>query len=165
MVAPGERLMQWLRDAHAMEEQAEQMLSSTAQRLKDYPEIRLRLVKHLEETRRQAIAVQGCIERRGGRVSIVKDLFARTTGVAQGLSAHFVGDEVVKGLLAIYTFEQMEIASYSILLVAAECVGDNETRAVCETILAEERDMAAWAQQQLEPTTRQYLSQAQSWAA
>jgi ferritin-like metal-binding protein YciE len=165
MVAPEERLMQWLRDAHAMEEQAEQMLSGTAQRLKAWPEIRLRLVKHLEETRRQSIAIQGCIERRGGRISIVKDLFARTTGLAQALSAHLVGDEVVKGLLAVYTFEQMEIASYTILRVAAERVGDSETMAVCESILAEERAMAAWAQEQLEPTTRQYLTQAPSWAA
>ena len=32
-----ERLLQWLRDAHAMEKQAEQMLSGLAGRIKSYP--------------------------------------------------------------------------------------------------------------------------------
>lgn len=165
MAKAEERLMEWLRDAHAMEEQAEQMLSSTANRLKSYPDIRLKLVKHLEETRRQSITVRGCIERRGGTISIVKDLVARTTGVAQGLSGLFVGDEVVKAMLALHTFEQMEIASYRILIAAADSVGDHETRQACESILAEEQAMAAWLDEQLVPVTQEYLSREQASAA
>ena len=165
MTRAEERLMEWLRDAHAMEEQAEQMLSSTTHRLKDYPELRLKLVKHLEETRRQAITVRGCIERRGGTISIVKDLVARTTAVAQGLGGLLVSDEVVKAMLAIYTFEQMEIASYRILIAAAASVGDSETRQACESILAEEEAMAEWASQQLAPTAQEYLARERAKAA
>src|SRR5262245_26901137 len=101
MMTREEHLMHWLRDAHAMEEHAEQMIRATADRLKNYPELRLKLVEHLEETRRQAVAIRGCIERRGGKISVVKDLAARTTAIAQGLSGLFFGDEVVKALQAL----------------------------------------------------------------
>jgi ferritin-like metal-binding protein YciE len=65
MATAEERIMEWLRDAHAMEEQSEQMLESTARRLEHYPELRARLTSHLEETRRQAERLRRCIERRG----------------------------------------------------------------------------------------------------
>lgn len=38
-----ERLMQWLRDAHAMEKQAETMLSGMEERIENYPQFRKRL--------------------------------------------------------------------------------------------------------------------------
>lgn len=69
---------------------------------------------------------------------------------AQGLSGFFVGDEVLKGALASYTFEHMEIASYRILSATAEEAGDIETQRVCEGILREEEAMAEW----LKPTCR-----------
>lgn len=37
MTSPEEHLMDWLRDAHAMEKQAETMLSAMAGRLQHYP--------------------------------------------------------------------------------------------------------------------------------
>lgn len=54
----------------------------------------------------------------------------------------FVDDEVVKGSLAGYTFEHMEIASYKILIAAAEAAGETEVVAVCQANLAEEVAMA-----------------------
>lgn len=42
-----ENLLDWLRDAHAMEEQAEKMLTSTAERLQNYPELRARIEQHI----------------------------------------------------------------------------------------------------------------------
>ncbi|HKU95604.1 MAG TPA: DUF892 family protein [Vineibacter sp.] len=165
MARAEERLMEWLRDAHAMEEQAEQMLRTTAHRLKDYPQIRDKLIRHLEQTRRQAITVRGCIERRGGDISFVKDMVARTTALAQGLGALFVSDDVVKALLALHTFEQMEIGAYTILIAAAERVADDETKEACAAILAEERDMAEWLAAQFVPVTIEYLSREQSKAA
>lgn len=37
MASAQERLMEWLRDAHAMKQQAETMLSSLASRIENYP--------------------------------------------------------------------------------------------------------------------------------
>src|SRR5688572_28861506 len=110
-----ENLMDWLRDAHAMEEQAEKMLAATAARLENYPVLKQRIEQHLEETRRQATLVRGCIERRGGDTSAVKDLTGRIVAMAQGMSGMFVTDEVVKASMSSYAFEHMEIASYRIL--------------------------------------------------
>ena len=38
-----ERLIEWLRDAHAMEAQAESMLSKQASRIQHYPELKARI--------------------------------------------------------------------------------------------------------------------------
>ena len=130
MTRAEENLNDWLRDAHAMEQQAEKMLEATSSRLENYPELRERMQQHLEETREQARLLKTCIERRGAGSSTMKDMAAKVTGMGQGLSGLFVSDEVVKGTLASYTFEHMEIASYKSLIAAAEAVGDSETAAI-----------------------------------
>ena len=127
MATAEERLMEWLRDAHAMEEQAESILESQIARLQHYPDVKLKMQQHLEATRRQAKLVESCIAARGGDTSVVKVLSAKIVAAAQGLSGIFVDDEVIKGALASYTFEQMEIASYRILIAAAEAVKDAST--------------------------------------
>ncbi|MEZ2299309.1 ferritin-like domain-containing protein [Variovorax sp. RCC_210] len=152
-----ENLMDWLRDAHAMEEQAEKMLSATADRLKNYPVLKERILAHLDQTRQQGRQVRECIVRRGGSPSTVKDVAARITATAQGLSGMFVADEVVKAALSSYTFEHMEIASYRILIAAAREVGDEATQRTCEAILVEEEAMAAWLLEQLPAITQQFL--------
>lgn len=157
MPTSDETFMSWLRDAHAMEEQAEQVLSSLARRIDDYPELKSQIERHLEVTRKQGERLRGCIERRKGAPSAVKGTMARMLGVAQGLSGLFVGDEVVKGMLATYTFEHMEIASYRILVAAAGKVGDSETKKVLEEILREEEEMAKWLEQHFDPITLQFL--------
>jgi ferritin-like metal-binding protein YciE len=152
-----ETFMSWLRDAHAMEEQAEQVLSSLARRIDDYPELKSQIGRHLEVTRKQAERLRGCIERRKGAPSAIKGTMAKMLGVAQGLSGLFVGDEVVKGVLATYTFEHMEIASYKILIAAADKLGDAETKKVLEESLREEEEMAKWLEQHFDPVTLQFL--------
>jgi ferritin-like metal-binding protein YciE len=157
MASAEENLMDWLRDAHAMEEQAEKMLDATASRMENYPEFRARLLSHLEETREQARLVRGCIDRRGGDTSTLKDMAGKVMATAQGMSGMFVSDEVVKATMASYTFEHMEIASYRSLIAAAEAVGDSETRMVCERILPQEEAMAQWLADYLPVVTQQFL--------
>ena len=151
------RFLQWLRDAHAMEVQAEQMLRGTATRIKNYPELKAQLERHLEETRRHANMVRRCIERRGSNTSTLKDTTAKLVAVGQVLSGLFVGDEIVKAALGTYTFEHMEIGSYRILIATAEALPDTETKLVCEQILREEENMARWLEENLPSVTRQYL--------
>jgi ferritin-like metal-binding protein YciE len=154
---PQEHLLSWLRDAHAMEQQAETMLQSQISRLEHYPDLRSKLEEHLEETRRQAQMVEDCIARLGGDTSAVKDVMGKMVAFGQGLSGLFVDDEVIKGGLASYTFEQMEIASYRILVVAAEACGDTTTAAICARILKEEEAMAAWLDERMPALVRAFL--------
>jgi ferritin-like metal-binding protein YciE len=46
MTTPEDHLLNWLRDAHAMEKQAETMLSAMAGRLEHYPELKARIEAH-----------------------------------------------------------------------------------------------------------------------
>lgn len=156
MATATENLQAWLRDAHAMEEQAITMMSSQSNRLKNYPELKAQIDKHLQETRDQAAMLERCLERLGG-TSSVKDITGKIVALGQGLSGLFVGDEVVKGTLASYTFEQMEIASYKILIAAAERAGDQETKRVCELILQQELAMAEWLDKHAAEITRKFL--------
>lgn len=111
MATAEERLMEWLRDAHAMEEQSETMLKHFADRIENYPDIKAQLERHLEQGRQQAARLRTCIEHRGGSTSTTKELLTKFVGMSQGLSGIFVGDEIIKGVMAAYTFEQMGVAS------------------------------------------------------
>lgn len=157
MATAEERLMEWLRDAHAAEEQALTMMTGVVSRLENYPQLKARLQQHVQETQRQAELVRGCIERRGGSTSMIKDAGAKMIAMGQALSGLFVGDEVMKGTIANAAFEAMEISSYKILIATAEHVGDQETKRVCEQILREEEAMLEWLNQNAPTLTHQYL--------
>ncbi|SDH79685.1 ferritin-like domain-containing protein [Bosea robiniae] len=158
MTTKEDRLLQWLRDAHAMEKQAEAMLSAQASRIVSYPELKQKIEEHLAETKRQADMLQSCIERRGGDTSTLKDLMGRFAAMGQGLGGAVMDDEVIKGSMASYTFEHMEIAAYEVLIATAEACGDVETVAVCQRILNEETAMATWLGENLGAVTQKFLS-------
>ena len=158
MASAEEHLTHWLRDAHAAEEQAETMLSGMARRIENYPDLHGRVVQHIRETQRHAELVRGCIERRGGGTSSIKDATAKVIALGQAMSGMFVGDEVMKGSIASYAFEAMEIASYRILVSTARQVGDSETARVCEEILRDEEAMADWLENNIPTLTQHYLS-------
>jgi ferritin-like metal-binding protein YciE len=156
------RVDQWLRDAHAMEQQAETILQGQTSRIENYPQLSAKFDAHLEETRRQRERLEKCMERRGASTSGLKDVAAKFTATMQNLSGLFAGDEVVKGLMAGYTFEHMEIASYRILSAAAKADGDAETARVCDEICKEEEAMAAWLQDNMGTIATQYLQRDES---
>lgn len=157
-----ENLIAWLRDAHAMEEQAETMLAAQYSRLENYPELKARVGEHLEETKQHAALLTTCLDRLDESTSSMKVATGKLTAMAQGIAGVFAGDEVVKGSLASYTFEHMEIASYRILIAAAESLSDEETAAVCRRILEEEVAMADWLEDNLGAVTLQFLSRGES---
>ncbi|MBB5536369.1 ferritin-like metal-binding protein YciE [Rhizobium giardinii] len=152
-----DNLIVWLRDAHAMEQQAETMLNAQYERIETYTALKERIGRHIEETKQQAILLQGCLDRLGEGSSTRKDVAGKLTAMAQGLGGLFASDEVVKGSLAGYTFEHMEIASYRILVAAADYVGDRETVSVCQPILDEEIAMAKWLEDNIGSVTQEFL--------
>lgn len=156
-----EWLVQWVRDAHAMEEQAKTMLEGQARRLEHYPHLRGRIEGHIEETERQAERLKDYLERAGGGSSTMKDIGGKLTAMGQGFTGMFASDEVMKGALAGYTFEHMEIASYSILIAAADALGDEDLAAICRENLAEEEAMADWLKSEVPDLTNQFLSRAE----
>jgi len=64
---------------------------------------------------------------------------------------------VVKGAMAGYVFENLEIASYTALIAAAQQAGDATTQAACERIIVQEKAMAAWLLEHLPQLTQAFL--------
>ncbi|WP_043530293.1 ferritin-like domain-containing protein [Litchfieldella xinjiangensis] len=155
-------LTDWLRDAHAMEQQAEKMLEGQASRLEHYPELRARIEQHIQETRGQSKKLEECMSQMGVDLSTLKDMGAKLTAFGQAMSGMLVSDEVVKGSMASYSFEHFEIASYKALIQAAEAAGKPEVARVCQEILKEEEAMAKWLSDHLDDTTRKFLERAES---
>jgi ferritin-like metal-binding protein YciE len=152
-----QQMVSWLSDAHAMEMQAIQILENQARRIESYPDLRGRILEHLEETRGQIERLEGCIERYEGTPSSFKDAAAKMFGNMQALGGALMGDEVVKGSMMSCVFEHLEIACYRSLITAAEELGDAETARICTGILKEEQAMAGWLEQRLPDITREFL--------
>jgi ferritin-like metal-binding protein YciE len=153
-----ETVIHWLNDAHALEHNLIQVLEHRVSDTKGHPQLQAMVQRHLEETRRHAELVQGCIERLGGHTSAIKTGLANITGAVQGRSTGPAPDEMVKNALADYSAEQFEIASYTSLLAAAQMLGDQQTAAVCQQILRDEETMAQFLAQQIPMITQEYLS-------
>ncbi|MFJ5299139.1 ferritin-like domain-containing protein [Pseudomonas sp. NPDC088368] len=158
MATPQENLLDWLRDAHAMEQQAEKMLKAQSERLEHYPKLKARIDLHLQETLGQQKLVDECITRLGGSSSTLKDMAGKLMAFGQALGGSMMSDEVIKGAMAGYVFENVEIATYTVLIAAAKAAGDTQTAAACEQILPQEEAMAQWLLAHLPELTEAFLA-------
>src|SRR3954453_19171381 len=71
-MAHQDTVIAWLNDAHALELNLAQVLEHRVNDTKDHPHIQARIQQHLDQTRRHAELVKGCVERLGGNTSAVK---------------------------------------------------------------------------------------------
>ena len=147
----------WLRDAHAMEKQAESMLESMASRIDNYPDVRARIEQHITETKQQITVLEEILDRNDISRSMLKDSMSKMMAFGQSVGGMVTSDEIVKGSISGYVFEQFEIACYSSLLAAAKKAGDMASVPAIESILAEEQRMADWLIQHIPDTTEQFL--------
>lgn len=151
------QLLDWLRNAHAMEVQSEEMLKTHVRRLHHYPRLRDRMVNHLAETCEQQARLEQCLHQLGGEPSGLREFSARFLALGQGLLQVASSDEVVKSLVLTYSFESMEAIVYRILVATAEAAGEPDTVTVCEQILQQEERMAEWLREHQPDVVRQYL--------
>ncbi|AUU86640.1 ferritin-like domain-containing protein [Leclercia sp. LSNIH1] len=147
----------WLRDAHAMEKQAESMLESMASRIDNYPDVRACIEQHLTETKQQINVLEEILDRNDISRSMLKDSMSKMMAFGQSVGGIMTSDEIVKGSISGYVFEQFEIACYTSLLAAARKAGDVASIPAIESILAEEQRMADWLIQHIPDTTEQFL--------
>ena len=149
----------WLDDALAMENALIKVLEHRVADAKEYPEIQAKDQAHLEQTRRHAELVTGCIKRLGGGPSAVKSIAGTLFGAIQAPMTGMYRDEIVKNFLMDYAAEQFEVASYRALIAAAREAGDPETAAVCESILNEDQAMADWLLTHLPVVVQQQMQE------
>ena len=162
MATPQENLLDWLRDAHAMEQQAEKMLKAQSERLENYPQLKARIDEHIEETLGQQQLIDECLTRLGGSASTLKDVGGKLMAFGQAVGGSLMSDEVIKGAMAGYVFENMAVASYTVLIAAAKAAGDAETQAACEKILPQEVAMAQWLLEHLPELTQAFLQRSEA---
>lgn len=151
----------WLRDAHAMEKQAETMLSKMVERLEHYPEFQLQLEQHLEETRQQRALLEEVLSRNGIPTSSFKNAMSKMVALGQALGGMMTPDEVVKSAVSCYAFEHFEIACYTSLIAAAEVAGEQQEADVFKTIRQQEQAMADWAAEHLSQITTAFLTRSE----
>ena len=136
-----EQLNKYLSDAHAIESQAEQMLTKALEIGGD-PKLSQDYEEHLEETRHHKSLIEERLEARGASPNLLKDAALKLGAI--NLGAFFAAQPDTPAKLAgfAYAFEHLEIASYEQLRRVAERAGDESVAGVVQTILPEERHAA-----------------------
>jgi ferritin-like metal-binding protein YciE len=146
-----------LRNQHAVENQAIELLERQVGRLENYPEMSERMRKHIAESKEQARRIEELLSGLGSSHSTFKDTAMSVLGNLMALGHTPAADEVLKNTLANFAFEHYEIAAYKSLLTLAEAAGHNAAKAALQASLREEEAMAEWIDQHIAPTTLRYV--------
>lgn len=157
MATPRDHLITWLRDAYAMETQALEMSKRQSEKIENYPELAQRVATHIEETKDQIKKLETCFQILEKDPSAFKNIAGWTAGNIQALSGMFASDEVIKGSMASYSFEHLEICAYRVLIATAEAANEPEIAELCKQILDQEYQMADWIAEHLAGTTEKFL--------
>jgi ferritin-like metal-binding protein YciE len=136
-----EQLRKYLADAHAIEEQAIQLLEKASSLSEGTPLSEV-YSEHLDETRDHAELVADRLESLGGDPSTLKDAALRLGGLNWGMFFQSHPDTPGKLAAFAFAFEHLEIGGYEQLRRVAERAGDTTTAELAERILAEERTAA-----------------------
>lgn len=136
------QIIDWLRDAYAMERGLEGGLEKQAKNDDLSPKIRERAQRHLEETRRHAEEVKSVLQSLDTDTSALKTGLGVMVQKTKGMGSAFAEDERIKDLLDAYSMEHFEIACYTALAAAAERAGLTQVVAACNRIIPDEERMA-----------------------
>lgn len=150
-----------LRNAHAVESQAIELLERQASALDDYPSVQARVQQHLGETERQLERLEQCLEMLNEDTSTIKDTALSALGNLMAMANTMADDAILKNSFAGYSFEHYEIAAYESLLQLAALAQETEIIPLLRESLAEERDMADWLASNLRQLTSEYIERRQ----
>jgi ferritin-like metal-binding protein YciE len=136
-----QKLIDYIEDAHALEQNVSRMLDSMISTTED-PEIEEMLRHHKEETERQEQRLRERLDALGAGTSTRKEAQTIAAALMKGAADQVRGDQAGKNARDGYTTEHMEIAAYQLLERLAERAGDQETAEVARQNRAEEEAMA-----------------------
>src|SRR5436305_6644657 len=137
----GKQLDKYLADAHAIEEQAIQLLKK-GPKLAGVKELAEAYEDHLEETTTHSQLLEQRLKSRGSSPSTLKDAVLRLGALNWGMFFQAQVDTPAKLAGFAYAFEHLEIAAYGLLKRVAARAGDEETISAAEKILLRERNAA-----------------------
>jgi len=138
-----EKLVDYLQDTHAMEQNVLRMLDSMIGTTTDQETV-ARLRQHRGETERHEQLIRGRLEALGAGTSTVAEAAAVVGALLKGVGDQVRPDKPGKNARDGYVTEHLEIASYELLERLATRAGDPETAQVARTIRQDEEAMARW---------------------
>jgi ferritin-like metal-binding protein YciE len=136
-----QKLVDYIEDAHAMEQNVSTMLTSMISTTDD-PEIKEMLEHHKEETERQESRLRERLDSLGAGTSARKQAQTVAAALVKGATDVTRGDQAGKNARDSYTTEHMEIAAYQLLERLAQKAGDTETAELARQNRTEEEAMA-----------------------
>ncbi|KQT56166.1 hypothetical protein ASG52_24120 [Methylobacterium sp. Leaf456] len=146
-----------LKNTHALEMQALQIMERQVERLQNYPEMEEALRRHIEETHGQRTRLEEALQSLGDRPSAIKEGFLGFVGNMMALGHTPAQDEILKNTYANHAFENFEIAAYHSLLTIGDATGQGASLTGFRQSLQEEEAMAQRVRALIEPTTRRYV--------
>ncbi|HEX6153857.1 MAG TPA: DUF892 family protein [Solirubrobacterales bacterium] len=131
----------YLADVHALEGQSKELLEKS--KAMDVPEaLRAVLDHHQRETEGHLEKIERRLDDRGSTPSAIKDAMFRLGALNWGGFFAAQPDTPAKLAGFAYAVENLEVAAYELLLRVARRAGDDETVALAESILSEEKAAA-----------------------
>jgi ferritin-like metal-binding protein YciE len=137
-----EQLTKYLADAHAIENQAIELLKR-GRKIIGESELGKLFDDHLDETYAQQKALQARLDALGGSPNKLQDAAMRIGGLNIGGFFGAQPDTPAKLAGFAHAFEFLEVAGYEQLKRVAQRAGDAETVRIADRILGEERAMGA----------------------
>ncbi len=150
-----------LKNAHALEQQATQLMERQIERYERYPEMTQRLQQHLRETEQQIARLEELMHGMGTERSVLKDWATSIMGNMAAIGHSIMPDEILKNTFANHAFENFEIASYTSLIAMAEATGNSGHVPTLRQTLTEEERMAAWIRENTPAISLKYLQLAE----
>jgi ferritin-like metal-binding protein YciE len=147
-----------LKNTHALEMQALQIMERQVERLQRYPEMEEALRRHIEETHGQRARLEEALQAVGDSPSTIKEGILGFVGNMMALGHTPAQDEILKNTYANHAFENFEIAAYESLLTICEVAGQRGSVTGFQQSLREEEAMARKVRDLVGPTTRRYVA-------
>jgi ferritin-like metal-binding protein YciE len=133
-----------LKNAHALEQQAMQLMERQVERYERYPEMTQRLQQHIRETEGQIARLEELMHGLGTERSALKDWATSIMGNLAAIGHSIMPDEILKNTFANHAFENFEVASYTSLIAMAEATGNAGHLPALRETLNQEQRMATW---------------------
>ena len=146
-----------VKNAHALEKEARQIMERQIERVANYPEMERMLRQHLEETNRHEERIDQILNELGEDRSLLKDWATQLMGNMAAVAHVPMADEILKNTFANNAFENFEVAAYKSLITMAEAAGQSRFVPTLRQNLEEDQRMAQWIADNVETITRKYL--------
>jgi ferritin-like metal-binding protein YciE len=136
-----DRITSYLADAHALERQAEALLSRAVDMVEDTT-LAGAVARHLDETRDHAVRLERRLDALDDSPSRIKDAAMKMGGTSWSGFFGMHPDTPGKLVAFMYAFEHLEIGGYIHLRGVAERAGDMDTVELAEQICRQEETTA-----------------------